>query len=106
MLWRADPSGEHVSNFCKISDEVPLYINSSDCIIKGKNKVKIKLTGTPATDEEKKENCTICFDPFKQGTSIFRTSCGHKFHVECLQKWLPVKQCCPQCLSDLDLSNS
>ena len=52
-------------------------------------------------DEEDEEHlCVICRDDMKQ---CIRLSCGHEFHVECLQDWISRSKDCPLCRTTIDL---
>ena len=37
------------------------------------------------------ETCCICVEEFQKDSQVYKTSCGHVFHHECLQKWIQVK---------------
>lgn len=39
--------------------------------------------------------CTICCEAL--GTGLCATPCGHVFHMECMQRWVVQKACCPLC---------
>ena len=57
------------------------------------SKIKIK---------EKKymeNNCPICIEAFKRYQTVYKLSCGHIFHVRCLNKELKSRQKCPLCRS-------
>lgn len=43
---------------------------------------------------EKPENCNICLDILEEETVL---ECGHSFHIECINKWLELKDNCPCC---------
>lgn len=43
-------------------------------------------------------SCVICMESFDDGDSIRDLSCGHIFHVACVDPWLTKRQaCCPLC---------
>lgn len=42
--------------------------------------------------------CIICRDEITQDTSK-KLSCGHIYHIDCLQNWMIRQYCCPTCLS-------
>ena len=64
-----------------------------------KNKKKYRLEN--GIDELE---CCICLEEFKKGCIIHRTSCNHRFHPNCLGRYLK-KECltptCPMCRKDL-----
>jgi hypothetical protein len=43
-------------------------------------------------------DCAICLDAFDTGKEM---PCGHRFHGECLERWLGVHGSCPVCRSEL-----
>jgi len=43
------------------------------------------------------DECSICLD--KLDKNIFILKCNHKFHKECLSRWLNVNPSCPLCRS-------
>lgn len=49
--------------------------------------------------------CVICQEEIT-GPCILRkiTKCGHKFHLECLDRWLENKITCPSCRADIRLN--
>lgn len=46
------------------------------------------------------QSCIICRDEVTPGNSK-KLSCGHIYHVECLQNWMLRQYCCPTCLTDI-----
>ena len=40
------------------------------------------------------------------GDEIGRLQCSHKYHVDCVQEWLKLKNWCPMCKESATLSNS
>jgi hypothetical protein len=55
-------------------------------------------TSSSSSGEEK--FCCICFDCLSEKNILILTSCEHKFHIECIKKWLFEKNFCPLCKSD------
>lgn len=48
------------------------------------------------------ENCSICFeDEYTKSNYMVETICKHKFHKDCLKKWLNEKETCPCCRNSL-----
>ncbi|KAI5008147.1 E3 ubiquitin-protein ligase CIP8-like [Hordeum vulgare subsp. vulgare] len=43
-------------------------------------------------------DCAICLDAFGAGKEM---PCGHRFHGECLERWLGVHGSCPVCRHEL-----
>jgi hypothetical protein len=46
---------------------------------------------------EEAHTCSICLMDFEEGDEVRDISCGHEFHVECLDEWLLIKDSCPNC---------
>lgn len=42
------------------------------------------------------EECSICTDSLNSG-DIKKLSCGHKFHLGCIERWSQENQTCPVC---------
>ncbi|XP_046687282.1 E3 ubiquitin-protein ligase MPSR1-like isoform X2 [Homalodisca vitripennis] len=41
--------------------------------------------------------CVICFEEFITEYGCKRLPCNHKFHSQCIGKWLLVQKTCPTC---------
>ncbi|KAG8084885.1 hypothetical protein GUJ93_ZPchr0010g10662 [Zizania palustris] len=50
-------------------------------------------------DDQDNERCIICLEEYKREDSLGRLKCGHRFHTNCIKKWLQVKNTCPVCKS-------
>ncbi|PNX98897.1 zinc finger family protein [Trifolium pratense] len=50
--------------------------------------------------------CCICQDEYVVGDEVGRLQCSHKYHVDCIQDWLRLKNWCPICKGSAALSNS
>ncbi|KAK4710201.1 hypothetical protein R3W88_004714 [Solanum pinnatisectum] len=48
-------------------------------------------------DDEEQEACAIFLLEYKDEYTIAPLQCGHKFHAECINKWLQRKDTCPFC---------
>lgn len=47
--------------------------------------------------------CSICLHDFVEGNELSKGRvCGHVFHQECLDMWLPKNTSCPYCRHDLE----
>ncbi|KAL1216638.1 putative E3 ubiquitin-protein ligase RHG1A [Cardamine amara subsp. amara] len=46
---------------------------------------------------DEKEKCVICLSKLKGSEEASKLECGHKFHFECIKKWLIVENMCPLC---------
>lgn len=65
---------------------------------------------TKAGQEYENNDCTICMnvltgDPQETGSlnnpRVMHAPCGHRFHEECLMRWMTVKMECPTCRAAL-----
>ncbi|CAH9115657.1 unnamed protein product [Cuscuta europaea] len=43
--------------------------------------------------------CVICQHEYKEQENVGIIRCGHEYHVDCIKKWLVVKNSCPICKS-------
>lgn len=46
---------------------------------------------------KEKEKCCICLGKYRLFKKTYVTTCGHKFHIKCIKKWLENKTTCPLC---------
>ena len=49
------------------------------------------------------DDCCICLEPMDSGVVCLNV-CGHRFHRKCIQKQLDVKEICPLCRAENDMS--
>jgi hypothetical protein len=58
---------------------------------------------TDSDDDNKAEDpsCAICMQDYKANDELRVLPCGHEFHTECVDKWLPMKKICPLCRHDI-----
>lgn len=55
-------------------------------------------------DGKQSDICPICQEELKDPTVIKTLACTHKFHVECIQKWIEMRNLCPLCNKVADTS--
>lgn len=76
----------------------PSFMSKSLSSKKGtKESVKKEESDAPSSNE----SCAICIGDYKHGEKLRTLPCMHKFHVECVDKWLKQKSDCPICKFDL-----
>ena len=51
------------------------------------------------------ERCVICLDDYDYNHNVGELECEHKFHQECIEKWLMEKTICPLCKYNVLSSN-
>jgi hypothetical protein len=61
---------------------------------------------TSTTESKSRDICTICQDDFieSQHENIRTLDCSHRFHNECIQKWIELRNLCPLCNQHIDKS--
>ncbi|KAL3503160.1 hypothetical protein ACH5RR_037609 [Cinchona calisaya] len=52
----------------------------------------------PSTNQEV-DFCVVCQIDYKDQENVGTLDCGHEYHVDCIKKWLLVKNTCPICKS-------
>jgi hypothetical protein len=68
------------------------------CIVRVFVTVARETQLVPVCSVEDQAECSICLEllDVKKG-NVRATPCKHVFHVECIEPWLKVKRCCPNC---------
>ena len=47
--------------------------------------------------------CSVCFDQFEEGEYVRVLPCAHRYHIECVDRWLASKSIrCPVCQHPAD----
>jgi hypothetical protein len=66
--------------------------------IQPKKSIYVKLVDTTASIDD----CVVCIEPLSVGQPV-KTTCGHIFHAECMQKWISnhTPPSCPVCRGNL-----
>ncbi|CAA3007261.1 probable E3 ubiquitin- ligase RHG1A isoform X1 [Olea europaea subsp. europaea] len=50
-----------------------------------------------SSSPKEEDLCCICLDEYIEGQDIGELDCCHKFHHDCIKKWLMQKNTCPMC---------
>ncbi|KDP25720.1 hypothetical protein JCGZ_23941 [Jatropha curcas] len=52
----------------------------------------------PMDKNEEEPSCCICLEVYKKMDKVGKVrNCGHDYHVDCIKKWLSMKNVCPIC---------
>ena len=73
----------------------------SQRIITGLKKPILLTSIVYQSDENEREECSICLEKFNINEEVFKTPCEHLFHVTCITEWLYKNKTCPICRYDL-----
>ncbi|KAL4589044.1 hypothetical protein LXL04_001946 [Taraxacum kok-saghyz] len=57
------------------------------------------FTLSKSSSDQELTSCVICQTNYDDEEQIGVLDCGHEYHVECVKKWLVVKNTCPVCKS-------
>lgn len=57
-------------------------------------------------DVDAKEDCPVCKEEYKVGEQVMKLPCNHRFHIDCLQPWLKMRNTCPVCRYALPASGA
>lgn len=55
---------------------------------------------------EKGESCCICFGDYSSAEEVITLPCNHRYHSDCVMKWLKLHSTCPNCRLDLNALDS
>ncbi len=58
--------------------------------------------GTNNRDESNELTCSICLDEFVVGDQLVALPCKHRFHKECIARWLTTNGVCPVCKAEVN----
>ncbi|KAJ8460259.1 hypothetical protein OPV22_033185 [Ensete ventricosum] len=56
--------------------------------------------------DDNAEQCIICRLEFEDGDSLVLLSCKHKYHPDCINKWLQINKACPMCNTEVSISEN
>lgn len=52
------------------------------------------------------ENCSICYEEYKQGEKLKQLNCKHVYHINCISTWLNKEKKCPMCKEEIIIQGS
>ncbi|CAK8570104.1 unnamed protein product [Lathyrus sativus] len=79
----------------------------SDSLKKSVYESTLSDDAADCVDEDNDDiKCCICQEEYVVGDEIGRLQCSHKYHVDCVQEWLRLKNWCPMCKESATLSSS
>jgi hypothetical protein len=83
-------------------------LNLSPVIVRPSNEqIDEATTLINATQLERDQQCTICFENFVEGQSLRRIDhCQHTFHQTCIDRWFTTNVRCPNCRHDIRGENT
>lgn len=55
------------------------------------------ITDTQFVKNEDEAACPICIEPFEEGETVSKLSCGHTYKPQCIRDWLQKESRCPLC---------
>ncbi|CAL9023360.1 unnamed protein product [Prunus brigantina] len=58
---------------------------------------RFSIASLESKESQNNGECSICLDEFSEGEQVTQTPCKHKFHEDCILKWLNGKHFCPMC---------
>ncbi|KAG6427116.1 hypothetical protein SASPL_111356 [Salvia splendens] len=56
-------------------------------------------------EEEEGDQCVICLEQWEAGEKAKRMPCKHRFHGECIEKWLRIHGSCPVCRYEMPVDD-
>ena len=62
---------------------------------------KLKTCKISSKEKEEKASCSVCTDEYEVEEEVREMPCGHKFHKDCLDPWLKLRNSCPVCRFEL-----
>ena len=78
-------------------------LNNSISLQNLRSQTTIELIEESENDNEETNICTICRNELTIGEVVRKiNSCGHKFHIECIDRWFEEHNQCPTCRHDLN----
>jgi hypothetical protein len=74
-----------------------VYSYAIECNIQLEMRGYLKRKEKIDVSESKSIYCVICMESNCSSHMMVQLDCGHKFHIDCLHKWMIVNPICPIC---------
>ena len=58
------------------------------------------------TKDDINDTCSICMVQYEDGEEVYETSCLHKFHCLCVERWFGVEKSCPECRTAIQIQEN
>ncbi|KAK1317897.1 NEP1-interacting protein-like 1 [Acorus calamus] len=78
-----------------------VIVHSRDREGTGEELETVRYDQSAADEEEEEVVCPVCLQNFVVGEEIKSTPCGHRFHGECIFRWMGRSRTCPMCRSSV-----
>ena len=114
MAFYDDEEAEDLED---VLSQLAMYFDIPDSLLEGIGVIPVSTERPPSAavaaeafetvryegdgDEASKLTCPICIDDVAIGCHITRLPCSHRFHRDCIGKWLVKTRTCPLCRSEL-----
>eukprot|EP00978_Attheya_sp_CCMP212_P043953 scaffold295671_cov24-Attheya_sp.AAC.1 len=89
LFQRFGVENEHRGASQEVIDQIPLQTFHND-----DDDEKNVPNDTPV--------CNICLEEFQTGEKIRKLSCSHRFHKQCIDRWLGTVASCPICKHEIE----
>lgn len=66
---------------------------------------KASIKAMPSVRVSEQTECVICLDEIEVGDLAKEMPCSHKFHGDCIEKWLKLHGCCPICRYEMPIDD-
>ena len=79
---------------------LPVHIlesNSEEIRAQSDNINNNNSNSSTAASAFNRDSCNICLEPYEIGDELRTIPCMHKFHKNCIDKWLRSNATCPVC---------
>ena len=91
------PTRINVVNYYNTDTILYYYENPIFQDVEVNTSVKRLNSSTELKINKMNDFCSICQDNIDKNVIIRKIECGHKFHHECIDKWLETNSFCPIC---------
>ncbi|KAI0524668.1 hypothetical protein KFK09_004048 [Dendrobium nobile] len=96
--WRLDVDNMTYEDLLELGDKIG-YVSTGlreEEIASSIIKVK-PLNFDIRISTEKERKCSVCQEEYEMDDEVGKLGCEHRFHIECIKKWLLRKNACPVC---------